>query len=542
MQRPLHTRRVLLITAAAIFFVITPSVIFFGKQIRGYSQSAKTSETQPAQSSAATDNNQRLSDLPADQELRRKIDEAIASSNVHGARWGIFAMRIRDGRVLYSRDANLGFTPASNMKLYTTAVALDLLGPDFRWRTSVYADAAPDPQGTISGDLTLYGRGAPDLEISSTGNQTVPSVSKLADDLFKAGVRRVRGNIVGDESYFRGEPLGDGWLWNDVQWYFGAEVSALTIGGNEVNIVVAPSTHANEPASIKVQPETGYVDVVNETATVERGKPATIGITRGLSDNTVRVWGDFPLGGRGFGARISVHKPALWAARLFRDQLKSRGIVVDGHAVSRDAKSDSETERFNPATAVEIASLTSKSLAEIAYRTNKRSLNLEAELILRTLGREKGAMAADPDPRRMANRGDDKAGSAVVRQWLEHHGVPVELLALHDGSGLSRLNLVTPEATGRLLAAMTKVSAANVFRDTLPVAGRDGTLSSRMNSISNRVFAKTGMLTYTEALSGYAVTSNGDLIAFSIICNNESGAGDSAPTIDQIARLLAEAE
>jgi D-alanyl-D-alanine carboxypeptidase/D-alanyl-D-alanine-endopeptidase (penicillin-binding protein 4) len=538
-QKPFNTRRVLLITAAAVLLVIAPALFFFGKQTRGFSQRAKTAEAKPTSSS--TDNIQRLSNLPADQELRQKIDDAIASSSVQGARWGVFAIGVRDGRVLYSRDANLGFTPASNMKLYTTAVALDLLGPEFRWRTSVYANAKPDQAGSIDGDIILYGRGAPDLELSSTG-QTVSSISKLADDLYKAGVRHVRGNVVGDESHFRGDPLGDGWLWNDVQWYFGAEVSALTIGGNEINVIVAPSAKANEPATIKVQPDTDYVDVVNETATVERGKPATIGITRGLSDNTVRVWGDFPLGGRGFGARISVHKPALWAARLFRDQLKARGIVVDGEAVSRDAKSNSEPDRFNPVGAVELASLTSKSLAEVAYRTNKRSLNLEAELILRALGREKGAMAADPDPRRMALRGDDKAGSAVVRQWLEQHGVSVEQLALHDGSGLSRLNLVTPEATARLLVAMTKVSVANVFRDTLPVAGRDGTLSSRMNSISNRVFAKTGMLTYTEALSGYAVTSNGDLIAFSIICNNESGSGDSTPTIDQIARLLAESE
>jgi D-alanyl-D-alanine carboxypeptidase/D-alanyl-D-alanine-endopeptidase (penicillin-binding protein 4) len=541
MQRPLNTRRVLLITTAAILLLIAPSFLFFGKQTRGYSQRAKTAEAKPATSSSPTDDTQRLSDLPADQELRRKIDDAIASSETRNARWGVFAVSVRDGRVLYARDAKLGFTPASNMKLYTTAVALDLLGPDFRWRTSVYANAAPDQAGAIDGDLTLYGRGAPDLELSATG-QTVSSLNKLADEIYKAGVRHVRGNIVGDESYFRGEPLGDGWLWNDVQWYFGAEVSALTIGGNEINVVVTPSAKAHEPATIKVQPETDYVDVVNETATVERGKPATIGITRGLSDNTIRVWGDFPLGGRGFGARISVHKPALWAARLFRDQLKARGIVVDGEAVSRDAKSNSEPDRFNPAGAVELASLTSKSLAEVAYRTNKQSLNLEAELILRTLGREKGAMAADTDPRRTALRGDDKAGSAVVRRWLEQHGVPVEQLAFHDGSGLSRLNLVTPEATARLLVAMTKVSAATVFRDTLPIGGRDGTLSSRLNSISNRVFAKTGMLTYTEALSGYAVTSKGELIAFSIICNNESGSGDSTPTIDQIARLLAETE
>jgi D-alanyl-D-alanine carboxypeptidase/D-alanyl-D-alanine-endopeptidase (penicillin-binding protein 4) len=342
------------------------------------------------------------------------------------------------------------------MKIYTTAAALSLLGADYRWRTSVYAAAQPDADGTITGDLILYGRGAPDLT-SRARDGHAASLDQLADALYSRGVRRVRGAVVGDESYFRGEPLGEGWLWNDVQWYFGAEVSALTINGNALTLTISPSGKIGAPAGVRINPETDYVHLINDTNTAERGTPSTVGLNRGLSDNEVHVWGDFPAGGRGFNARLSVHRPAMWAAMLFRDALKARGIAVEGEARARDARSTRE-ETFNPQRAVELASATSKSLGEIVHETNKESLNLEAELLLRTLGKERGATAPDPDPHKM--RGDDQAGVAVMRQWLQQSSVPTDSLSLFDGSGLSRLDLVTTETTARLLNPLPPKSFA----------------------------------------------------------------------------------
>ncbi len=543
MNKPLNTRRFLLISGMTACLLLMLSLIFLGQQTRGYTQQAQEAKAPAAQeatgnsSTVATTSPQpyALSNAPADVELRRKIDRAIESGNLTTARWGIFIMSVRGGRVLYARDAALPFIPASNMKLYPTAVALDLLGADYRWRTSVYVASAPDKDGTVNGDLTLYGRGAPDLDFDTKDKS---SLAKLADELYRRGVRRVRGKVIGDESYFRGEPLGDGWLWNDVQWYFGAEVSALSIGGNEVGLTIIPSAKTGETATLKLEPETDYVRLLNETQTVEHGKPSTIGINRGLSDNVIRVWGDFPLGGSGFRARLSVHKPALWAAQLFREALRARGIAVEGEAETRDARGTKEHEGLDTERAVELASVTGKSLGEVARETNKKSLNLEAELILRTLGKERGASAPDKDPHKMLTRGDDEAGLAVIRQWLERAGINTNQLALHDGSGLSRLDLVTPEATARLLASMTRSSAATTFRDSLPVAGRDGTLNSRLRAASGRIYAKTGLLTYTNSLSGYAVTDKGEILAFSIICNNETTQASSIPTIDAIALLL----
>lgn len=482
-----------------------------------------------------------VSNTPSASALGRNINRLIDESEFAAARWGVFVISLRDGRVLYARDAQRAMAPASNLKLYTTAVALDLLGADYRWRTSVYAEKEPDKDGTIAGDLTLYGRGAPDLSSSAEQrNEGQNSLDQLADELYRRGVRRVRGSIIGDESYFRGEPLGDGWLWNDVQWYFGAEVSALSINDNEINLSVTPSGKGGEAANIRIKPETAYVRVENDTETAERGEPASIGITRGLSDNNVRVWGDFPVGGRGLSARLSVHKPALWAATLFRDALKRRGIEVEGEARMVDARENSEGARIEPGSALELASVPSKTLGQIVRLTNKESINLYAELLLRTLGKERGMNAPAPDAKKARTRGDDEAGGAVIRQWLESRGVEVEQLALHDGSGLSRLNLVTPEVTARLLGLMTQTPSATVFRDSLPFAGRDGTLKFRLRSVnSNRIAAKTGTLTYTNSLSGYATTGDDELLAFSIICNDETESESSTRIVDAIAASLA---
>ncbi len=473
---------------------------------------------------------------PKAQELAAQIDTAIDESDLASSRWGVQVVSMTDGTTLYQRNADKLFTPASNMKVYTTAVALDVLGADFRWRTSVYAKAQPDSGGRISGDLVLYGRGAPDF-VSRSKDEDRGSLAKLVDDLYERGVRRVDGNVIGDESYFRGDPLGEGWQWTDLQWYFAAEASALSINGNEVGINLVPSAKADEPPEVKASEHPAYMNVQNHMVTGKQGVRPTIGVHRGLSDNNVRVWGEFAPGSKGFGARLSVHNPALWAATIFEDALKSRGITIGGAAQTRDSRV-SPSQRFSPSQAVELAFVNSKPLSEIAKKTNKESNNLYAELILRTLGRERGEIAALPDAIGK-ERGDDEVGLAVIRSWLARSGIPTERLALHDGSGLSRLNLVTPESITGLLRVLSKTSASQVFRESLPLSGRDGTLASRLRSLTDRVSAKTGSLTYDNSLSGYLTASDGQVFAFSIMCNDQTRRSDSTGLIDQIVRLVA---
>lgn len=478
----------------------------------------------------------------ADAALGREITRLIEEGDFAQARWGVSVVSLRDGRVLYARDAQRLFTPASNMKLFATAAALDLLGADYRWRTSVYAAAEPDAQGIITGDIVLYGRGAPDL--SSRTRKGVPEahLARLADELQRRGVRRVRGAVVGDETYFRGEALGDGWLWNDVQWYYGAEVSALTIDDNEITLTLAPAHKEDEPAQARLMPPSDYVRVVNDMNMVKRGERSTIGITRTPDSNEVRVWGDFPAGASAYSVRLSVHRPALWAASLFRDALRARGITVEGEARLRDSRTRREAKEFDVAQSVELASVMSRPLVEVVRETNKKSLNLQAELLLRTIGAELGdKLAPLPDPQRARPRNADAAGLAVVGRWLqERAGVETGALALHDGSGLSRLNLVTPETFTRLLAWMARTPSAGAFRASLP--NRDGTLEYRLRNAgaaAARIHAKTGTLSYVNSLSGYADSADGEPLAFSIICNDETGRAPSARILDAIAALIA---
>jgi D-alanyl-D-alanine carboxypeptidase/D-alanyl-D-alanine-endopeptidase (penicillin-binding protein 4) len=473
-----------------------------------------------------------------DQQLAQLIDHAIDAGELSAARWGVSVVSLKDGRVLYARNANQLFTPASNMKIYTTAVALALLGPTYQWRTSVYADSQPDAEGLLKGDLTLYGRGAPDLSAQSKKDSQA-SLAQLADDLYQRGVRRISGNVIGDESYFRAEPFGNGWQWNDLQWYFGAEPSALSINDNQVNVEIKPAHNPGEAAIAKVDGTQDYIRLSNETITVKRGEQMTVGVNRGLTNNEIKVWGEIPLGTRDFGYHLSVHDPAQWAARLLLDILKTRGITVAGEAHTRDFRV-AQTSRFEPAEAIELASVLSKPLSEIVRATNKESINLNAELILRTMGRELGKqLPPELDTHKNHERGDDEAGLAVIRQWLNRSGVKTDHLAFHDGSGLSRLDLVTPDASAHLLLAISRSPVASVFRDSLPVAGLDGTLQGRLLPFKNRISAKTGSLVYDNSLSGFVSAANGEQLAFSVMCNDQTTLTNSTRLIDQIVGLLA---
>ncbi len=484
----------------------------------------------------ATDFDRKSSANVSTSEARDRINSLVDEGESATGRWGICVVSMADGSVVFARNSEKLFTPASNMKIYTTAVALDLLGANYRWRTSVYSDVQPDANGTVAGDLILYGRGAPDL-IAKGKDEDSGSLATLADDLYARGLRSVRGNVVGDESYFRGDPLGDGWQWNDLQWYFGAEASALSINGNEIDVNLVPSGKAGEPPTVRTSDTENYMTVANRMATAGSVTRTTIGVHRGLSDNNLQVWGEFAPGTKGFGVRLSVHQPALWAAKLLVAALKARGIKVEGQTVSRGSRVP-VAERFDPAKAVELAFVESQPFSAIARKTNKESNNLYAELILRTLGRERGEMAALPASTGR-ERGDDEAGLAVIRVWLTRAGIDASHLALHDGSGLSRLDLVTPEASARLLVAMARTSAGQVFKESLPVAGQDGTLAGRLKPLTKSVYAKTGSLIYDNSLSGYLTTSKGELLAFSIMSNDQTARGDATRLIDQIVTLLA---
>ncbi len=454
-----------------------------------------------------------ISQRGEDLALAQKINDAIEKSEFANARWGVFVVSLKDGRVLAARDAQKLFNPASVQKIITSVVALDRLGADFRWRTRIFSKEKIE-NGTLNGDLILYGQGAPDL--SDEG------IKNLVNQLRSKGVQKITGNIIGDESYFSGDAIGDGWAWNELQWYYGAEASALSINKNLVNVQL-------QNGKPKVEPPTDYVELSGEVSPARDTE--SIGVKRGLGTNKIYVWGE----GKNLDVRVAVENPALWSAKILKDALVKKGIAVAGDAKSADWQSEN---KFQPAGAAELAGIESQTLGEIVRKMNKDSVNLYAELILRTLGKKFGAEAVDDNPRVQKTRGDDAAGAAVIKKWLTENGASFqETESLRDGSGLSRLNFITPETLARALIAGNQIKAAEIFRSSLPIAGTDGTLRGRLGNVSGKILAKTGSITYVNSLAGFAKRPD-ETLAFVIVCNNETRKADSSVLIDAIASLL----
>ncbi len=458
-----------------------------------------------------------VSQKPEDLALAQKIDEIIEQSEYAGARWGVFAVSLKDGRVVVARDARQLFNPASIEKTITAIVALDRLSADFLYRTSVFASAPIAADGTLNGDLILYGTGAPDFDDAALEN--------LISQLQAKGLRRVTGNIVGDDSYFKGASIGDGWTWNDLQWHYGAEASALSFNENQAAVFM------NEQGKPAISND--LMQIHGELQPTQNGQTEAFGIERGLGDNQLYVWGN---GGKAYG-RVAVHQPALSAAKTLRESLIKKGITVDGDFRAVDWKTENKT---NVAGAAELAFIESKTLGELVQRMNKRSVNLYGELLLRTIGKKFGDTAPDESRQIQELRGDDAAGAAVIKKWLEQRNVAVADVQIHDGSGLSRLDFVTPEVFGRALVYAAQSKFADVFKDSLPVAGTDGTLGGRLGKVKGKILAKTGSITYVTSLAGYAQVSDDEIYAFAIIGNNITRKTDGSRIVDMIAASLIE--
>ncbi|GBC82030.1 D-alanyl-D-alanine carboxypeptidase [bacterium HR10] len=462
-------------------------------------------------------------------QLQRRIEEILQRPEFATTRWGILVESLDRGRVLVQHDAHQLFTPASNVKLYTTAAALVRLGPDFRFRTSVYAQAPPDERGHLEGDVILYGRGDPNLSTRTlTGGYLTPFYS-LADQLVRAGVREIFGDIVGDESYFVGPRLGVGWEWDDLQWYYGAEVSALSVDDNFVDLIVRPGEREGEPVRVILSPPSSYLTIVNRAVTTAVGTAQQIAIERGLQDNVLEIRGTMPQESLGYRAAIAVHHPALYAAALFREALLRRGIRVHGRAVAVDWK-ERRARPLDLSRMVELAYVESPPLREEIRVLNKISQNLHAELLLRVLGAE------------LKGEGSDEKGLEVIWEFLAEIGARTSGVRIRDGSGLSRLNLIAPATTVDLLRFMDRHEYGAIFRESLPIAGTDGTLERRMRGTpaEGNVRAKTGTLAYTYTLSGYVTTVRGERLVFSVMVNHHTGeAAHALAALNELCATLA---
>jgi serine-type D-Ala-D-Ala carboxypeptidase/endopeptidase (penicillin-binding protein 4) len=484
-------------------------------------------------------------------ELQSRIAALLDQPKFASARWGARIITT-EGGVVFERDMDKFFMPASNMKLYTSAAALDAFGPDFKIKTSVYATRPVGKNGVLKGDLILYGRGDPNLSPRFDTDDpnrydqlnpadTVTGIELLADQIKAAGIKTVTGNLIGDDSFFAGDLLGPGWEWEDAQFYYGAEVSALTVNDNSVRFTVTPAARAGNPPSIKIQPQTGYLKIINNAVTVADGQPR-IGVHRPLDSNTVEFFGSVPRSVVEFKVDIAVHDPARFAAELLKEALARRGVRVRGRVERYDAVAR-VANPFDESKLLEIAGVESQPLAEMLKVINKQSQNLHTELMLRQLGtRHADALSLDDYGRPKSTA---LLGAEIRSRFLQRAGIDVAPLSLRDGSGLARQNLVTPRSTALLLEFMLGRPYTKTWLESLTVAGVDGTLKRRMrdSAAANKMRGKTGTLTYVNALSGYITTKRGQPLILSLMGNNYTGPGrETTGVMDQICAMLAEFE
>jgi D-alanyl-D-alanine carboxypeptidase/D-alanyl-D-alanine-endopeptidase (penicillin-binding protein 4) len=467
------------------------------------------------------------------EELRALLEAHVTQPRFHAAAWSVKVVSLDSGRTLYEHDADRLLSPASNSKLYTGALALTRLGGDYRIVTPLYASRAPDANGVVAGDVIVSGRGDPSWKSGAKREDFWKIFAPFGAALTQAGVRRITGDIVADATYFRGVPNGSGWTADDLNDYYGAEISAISLEDNYAELRMTPAVAAGAPGELAwVQPHTGLM-LDNRLTTVAKGTPKRFEVLRLFGENVVHVFGEVPVGAAPFTEDVTVLRPASWFAAALKEALGRRGIEVSGQARSiRWPETPASTDG-----AVKLGEISSPPLRELVSAFMKPSQNLETDLIFAHVG-ETLRTAETP-----ARRTSEQLGLQALRDFLRANGLPVDDVRFDEGSGLSRNNLTSANATTALLAFMAAQREANAFADALPIAGVDGTLRRRMKGTAaeGNVRAKTGTLRWANALSGYVTSAAGERLAFSVMVNrNVAAPGRNArDDLDTIAVMLA---
>jgi serine-type D-Ala-D-Ala carboxypeptidase/endopeptidase (penicillin-binding protein 4) len=437
-----------------------------------------------------------------DARLAARIDAVIASPALRGVAWGIEVRDAETGRVLYRHGADRPMPAASALKLVGAAAAVHYLSPEYRFRTTLYADGEVR-DGTLHGDLVLYGRGDPTISARHFATRT-SVLEGLADSLRARGIRRIAGGVVADESWFDGHHLHPDWNENSRRWWYGAPVSALGFNDNAIDLRVEPGTALGRPARITALPASGFHAVENRTTT-SAGGAWTVSFDRVPGTNRFVATGQVP---RNAGVRVqsvAVLDPAGYAGTVFREVLERSGIEVE----RRDVRVAASASASASAWAVPLVEYRSPALPAVIDPILRNSQNWFSEQVVKTLGRE------------VQGEGSWAAGLVLTETFLvQEVGVPWTEFGLRDASGLSAFNRITPSALATLLEYVHRTPGQAVVRESLPVSGRTGSLRDRLADLGPRVRAKTGFISGVNALAGYVTTASGAEAVFVVVAND----------------------
>ena len=471
---------------------------------------------------------------PATRKFGERAEALLAAAPASKGQWGILIVDAITGETLYEWNADKYFVPASNMKLFTTALALAKLGPDYRFHTTLETRGVVSPEGTLVGDLFLVGRGDPNLS-----NRKFPYdlkeefdgppekvLAELADALAAKGVKQIAGDVVGDDSYFPREAYPNGWEIDDMVWQYGAAVSAIVVDDNTVTMTLTPGEQAGAPVQAVVTPGTPDFVVQNSVVTSAAEIKPDLTLAREPASNVVVVRGTLPARSTPRKLILAIHEPAEHAAALLAGLLTERGVKIAGKSRAMHVPEAAEA-----APRAVLAEHVSVPLGDAVKLVNKISQNLHTEMLLRAAARNSGIWSTPEDLMKFPADFYTAAGIA-----------PGDVMQT-DGSGLSRHDLVTPRAVVALLKYAQDQSWFAPYYASLPVAGVDGTLETLMknSAAAGHIHAKTGSVEHVRARSGFAETPGGRKLIFSFLSNNQDGKNhEASDTLDALCLAMME--
>ncbi len=453
--------------------------------------------------------------------LRMELAEIFADPAFGNAYWGVMVQSLETGEIFYRQNADKLFMPASNNKLITVAVSLTRLGADHRFQTRVAATGPVSEDGTLDGDLVVVGGGDPAISERFYDDDPTGAFRAWADSLKARGISRITGDIVGDDDLFDDVHIGPGWSWDYLDSYYAAEIGALLYNEGAVTYRIAPGDSVGAPASVESLPRTSYLKLGVDIATVADSIGVFVRADRSPFSNEARLWGEIWVKGDTVTRYLAPHDPTLYFVTVLSEVLEAEGIEIGGGPADLDDLSgelavDSLETLFVHQ---------SPTLAEILEPFLKRSQNQIGEMLMRYLGAEN------------TGTGSIRAGREAVEATLTGWGLTPASYIYADGSGLSRYNYVSPDALVRLLRVMARRPEFDVFYESLPIAGVDGTLRSRMRGTraEGNAHAKTGSIANSRALSGYVTTLDGEMLIFSMIANNFDVSSRAAEYLQDLA-------
>lgn len=463
--------------------------------------------------------------------LAEEMSAFLAQPRFEGAMWGVKVVSLDSGQTLFEHQPRLRLSPASNSKLYVGALALAQLGADYRIRTPLLASAPVNAAGEIPGDLIIAGRADPSWGAREKSPEFWSVFTPFIAQLQRAGVKRIRGDLIADGTWLRQPPDGAGWTVDDMNYDYGAEISGVTLLDNFVELRVTPGAQPGDPCAFEVLEPLSGLTFVNRTRTLAAGATATVETRRTAGTTVVEVVGGVAVDAKSGKAEAPVPRPAQWFAIALKAALERAGIRVDGQARSliwpeTPARAD-----------ITLGEVVSPPLREMVAGFMKPSQNLETDLIFGHLGELRR------DDQTPADKRSDTLALEALKEFASQVGIAPNDLIFEEGSGLSRNNLTTADATARLLVFMAKHRDADAFLASLPIAGVDGSLRKRMKGTpaENNVRAKTGGLRWAASLSGYATLGTGERVVFSFMLNRHvaSNGRRAWQEIDDLTVILA---